>query len=47
MAGREAREEAIFFRRKLRDAGMPYGGLVVNRVHFAPQGDDQARLAFA
>jgi anion-transporting ArsA/GET3 family ATPase len=26
-------EEAIFFRRKLRDAGMPFGGLVVNRVH--------------
>src|SRR3954452_20142577 len=26
-------EEAIFFHRKLRDAGMPFGGLVVNRVH--------------
>ena len=26
-------EEAIFFHRKLREAGMPFGGLVVNRVH--------------
>jgi anion-transporting ArsA/GET3 family ATPase len=26
-------EEAIFLHRKLRDAGMPFGGLVVNRVH--------------
>ncbi len=26
-------EEAIFFHRKLRDAAMPFGGLVVNRVH--------------
>src|SRR4051794_33482053 len=28
--------EAIFFHRKLRDAGMPFGGLVINRVHRAP-----------
>jgi anion-transporting ArsA/GET3 family ATPase len=28
----EAVEEAIFFRGKLREAGMPFGGLVVNRV---------------
>src|SRR3954451_18230449 len=28
-------EEAIFFHRKLRDAGMPFGGLVVNRLHAA------------
>ena len=28
-------EEAIFFHRKLADAGMPFGGLVVNRMHRA------------
>ncbi len=32
-------EEAIFFHTKLDDAGMPFGGLVVNRVHTAPDGD--------
>ena len=25
-------EEAIFFRRRLAEAGMPFGGLVVNRM---------------
>lgn len=30
---REPVAEAIFFRDKLREAGMPFGGLVVNRVH--------------
>src|SRR3954454_4189191 len=29
-------EEAIFFHRKLREAGMPFRGLVVNRVHEPP-----------
>jgi anion-transporting ArsA/GET3 family ATPase len=29
-------EEAIFFHRKLREARMPFGGLVVNRMHAAP-----------
>ena len=32
-------EEAIHFHRKLADAGMPFGGLVVNRVHLAPEMD--------
>ena len=32
-------EEAIHFHRKLADAGMPFGGLVVNRVHLAPDMD--------
>jgi anion-transporting ArsA/GET3 family ATPase len=30
-------EEAIFLHRRLRSAGMPVGGLVVNRVHEAPE----------
>jgi anion-transporting ArsA/GET3 family ATPase len=30
---REPVEEAIFFRGKLHDARMPFGGLIVNRVH--------------
>ncbi len=36
---REPVEEAIFFRGKLREAGMPFGGLIVNRVHLL--GDDE------
>jgi anion-transporting ArsA/GET3 family ATPase len=30
---REPAEEAVFFRGELRRAGMPFGGLLVNRVH--------------
>lgn len=37
---REPVEEAIFFRGKLREAGMPFGGLIVNRVHALADGGD-------
>src|SRR3954453_20671902 len=30
-------EEAIYFHRKLREAAMPFGGLVINRVHQPPE----------
>jgi anion-transporting ArsA/GET3 family ATPase len=38
-------EEAIFFHRKLRDADMPFGGLVVNRLHRADDGALPPELA--
>jgi anion-transporting ArsA/GET3 family ATPase len=38
-------EEAIFFHRKLREAGMPFGGLVVNRVHQPPDEELPATVA--
>lgn len=42
---REAAAEAVFFRGKLREAGMAFGGLVVNRVNVAdPDGDDPAAV---
>ena len=34
-------EEAIFFHRKLSEARMPFGGLVVNRVHRSPKLDGE------
>jgi anion-transporting ArsA/GET3 family ATPase len=39
---REPVEEAIFFRGKLTDHGMPFGGLVVNRVHALGAGGGDA-----
>jgi anion-transporting ArsA/GET3 family ATPase len=45
---REPVEEAIFFHGKLREAQMPFGGLVVNRVHPLARdrdGVDEAALA--
>ena len=43
---REPVEEAIFFRGKLADAGMPFGGLVVNRVQLdLLDGDPDAAAA--
>lgn len=39
---REPVEEAIFFHRKLREARMPFGGLVVNRVEMAAYADTDA-----
>ena len=38
---REAVEEAIFFRGKLADHGMPFGGLVINRVHALDGADEE------
>ncbi len=39
---REPAEEAVFFTRKLRDAGLPFGGLVINRVHSVDGGPPEA-----
>jgi anion-transporting ArsA/GET3 family ATPase len=42
---REPVEEAVFFAGKLRDARMPFGGLVVNRVHSVDGGPPEADVA--
>lgn len=34
---RAALEEATYFYRRLRDAGLPFGGIIVNRVHTVQQ----------
>ena len=42
----EAVEEAKFFRDKIEEAGMPFGGVVVNRMHVEePDGEAEADLA--
>jgi anion-transporting ArsA/GET3 family ATPase len=43
---RDPVEEAIFFRGKLQDAGMPFGGLIVNRVQLDAV-DEQPEAAAA
>jgi anion-transporting ArsA/GET3 family ATPase len=40
-------EEAIYFHSKLHAAGMPFGGLVVNRLHAAPEVDGGIDAALA
>jgi anion-transporting ArsA/GET3 family ATPase len=44
---RDSIDEAIFFRRRLREGGMPFGGAVVNRVHDQEltEGDDADDVA--
>ena len=42
---REPSDEAIFFRGKLREAGMPFGGLIVNRVQLDLVKGDPAEVA--
>ena len=39
---RDAIDEALFFRRRLDEAGMPFGGAIVNRVLEAPPEPDAA-----
>jgi anion-transporting ArsA/GET3 family ATPase len=37
---RDSIDEAVFFRRRLREGGMPFGGAIVNRVHDQELADD-------
>jgi len=37
---RDAIDEAVFFRRRLRESRLPFGGAVVNRMTEGPSGDD-------
>jgi anion-transporting ArsA/GET3 family ATPase len=41
----EAVEEAKFFRDKLEESGMPFGAVIVNRMHVEEPGADEADLA--
>jgi anion-transporting ArsA/GET3 family ATPase len=36
---RDAIDESIFFRRRLRESRLPFGGAIVNRMHEGPEGD--------
>jgi anion-transporting ArsA/GET3 family ATPase len=36
---RDAIDEAIFFRRRLRDQRLPFGGAIVNRMHEGPESE--------
>ena len=37
---RDAIDESVFFRRRLREAKLPFGGAVVNRLNEGPSGED-------
>jgi anion-transporting ArsA/GET3 family ATPase len=37
---RDAVDESIFFRRRLRESKLPFGGAVVNRLNEGPSGSD-------
>ena len=41
----EAVEEAKFFRDKLEESGMPFGAVIVNRMHVEEPGEDESDLA--
>ena len=41
----EAVEEAKFFRDKLEESGMPFGAVIVNRMHVEEPGEDESNLA--
>src|SRR5205085_3330523 len=41
-AGAEPIREAIWFRRTLEEGGLPFAGVIVNRVHHDMLGDDDA-----
>lgn len=45
--GRESVQEAIFFAEKLREAALPFAGLIVNRVHSLPEPAPQPAVVAA
>ena len=44
-AAHEAVEEAKFFRDKLEESDMPFGAVIVNRMHVEERGEDESDLA--